>query len=153
MSQSASCRWIGRSFCVAVLELRPPSEGLQSLSRDESRGRNWSPSLHNAHSSAPSSIYYFRNVIGAVSQKSLAWGVDVDRGSSSPVAGCLSVCPSVCLHRNERFCVQLVLVRKSAFHARIPGFETHLVKRIKHNSQCCKANERSLKRQWEVFMI
>lgn len=65
----------------------------------------------------------------------------------------LFVCQSVCLHRNERFCVQLVLMRKSAFHARIPGFETHLVKRIKHNSQCCKANERSLKRQWEVFMI
>lgn len=33
VSQSVSCRWIGRSFCVAAFELRAPSQGLQSLSR------------------------------------------------------------------------------------------------------------------------
>lgn len=79
-----SWRWVSQRvadgsddpFCVAVLELRPPSEGLQSLSRDESRGRNWSPSLHNAHSWAPSSIYYLEVwSVRSVSQKSLAGGV------------------------------------------------------------------------------
>lgn len=95
VSQSVSCRWSGRSFCVAVLELRPPA-GLQSLSRDESRGRSWSRSLHNAHSWALSPIYYLE--IWSVSPQSLAGGVTrLRRGSSSPVAGRLSVCPSVCL--------------------------------------------------------
>lgn len=115
MSQSASCRWIGRSLLCR--RSRTPTSfrrSPESFSGRKSRTQLFAIVAQCALLGAVLHLL-FRSLIGAVGEPEISrGGSDVDRGNSSPVAGCLSVRLPVCTETSD-FASNLCLCVKARF--------------------------------------